>query len=1063
MSLSVERHDHERIEKQLKALGWHALPNFKPRQTIETYLRWDLIEEAILNFHATLFRSIDTYQQEEIKRHLKNTLEQADVIQALSLLKYGVAVSVKIKGVLQRHRLWLIDWDHWENNVFHYAYEAGFPGAPQGSKPDFTLFVNGIPLVIIEVKQTRGIEANTHEQALSQIERYERRSPQLFHYVQLAIAYGTEQVYIPTWPITDPHKSKQRLPQYWRPYLPKSKNYGEKDIFALLTPQVLLRVIRYYTYTAGSIQEGTFFRLIPRYMQFYTVERAIQRSHAYLAQDANKNKGLIWHWQGSGKSYEIFPFLSVQFMERFREKHPHVFIVVDRKELEEQMWSKYMQTIHLDPSLQITTKRIDSVASLKEVLKTIEAQSQKATLTHANIYLVLLHKFRAEELNNIAPINKREILILRDEVHRTEHGKLAEVLYSKFPQAIRFGFTGTPLIHEGDNTFEAYGYPQEGELYMDCFFIAQSIKDGYTLPLLWREVAEKAICLPEIEEIKQLVEDILQERYGEENLEVSNDELSITLRDLLLAEDRIKKACEYIAEHIEEDTEGFTYKAFVVVPSRYAAVLFHKYLKESLQRRFEDFKPAWVQVVMTGEGVLKNSHWQKTIEAFIAEEEQKYGKRWEELIEQRKKAFRDKDKLPKVLIVSDMLLQGYDAPVLKVLYLYKLMGSTRLLQAIARTNRPYKTLYNGKELRKKHGLIVDLTGILLRAFREAITHYHFFAAQAIEEDLLQHIFEDIHQKWKNFLEEFHNFKDLLNTALKMLSWDYEKLKQRWGKMTETEMSLIFSFLSQRQDPPTPLELINDLHRVIRTFESIGTFPEKVAYYEDYAFMQSLLQSLQVRYFGKEERKRYATLNLIKETALNRIHFKPFEDRGVIAIDERMLTALPSEVRYRIEIEHLIYALRRELDEKREKGPIYEVLYEELLKLREHFLMKREEVEEMVSFFKNKLSGIKTAIQEADKQTQQPMAYQIAKAAFRKHLSTLVDTSQKEQILQALARKIEEIKRVKRMDNVRKKKLRGILLRALPQTVEHAFEVADAVIESIEAYVNKYLLCMGDEQ
>ena len=1083
MTIGAEQYDHQRIARRLEEIGWRALPDFSPHQRIEEYVRWDLLEDSVRFLNREMFAQLDSEEQKEVLKQVRGRIEEASSAEVLNLIKYGVSVEVRKGRSPVQYRLRLIDWDHWENNNFWYGYEARFPGMPRASEPDFTLFINGIPVVVIEVKRTRGAEEDTHRKALSQIAEYERRSPRLFAFVHIGVAFGTQQLYLPTWAPYEDNNSR-RKPLQWRHFNPQDNKYEkEDDIFAMLTPATLLSILRNYTFVGreiraredGKYEKGRMYKVIPRYMQFYTVERAIHRIHTYLQDKDDKNRGLIWHWQGSGKSYEIYPFLTLQFMERFFPRNPHAFIVVDRRELEDQMWGKYIQAVDYNPPFPIALRRIENIRQLKEVLQKIEEQTNNPNLTHASVSLVLLHKFRYEDLKDINPILKREILILRDEVHRTEHGKLAEVLYSKFPKAIRFGFTGTPIIgtevtrQNKGSTFEEFGYPQEGELYMDCFFISDSIKDGYTLPMIWREVRENEIRIPEREDLRKLVEETLLSDvdHDEGVLVVSEDDVTLSLRELLMTENRIIQAARYIADHVEEDTEGFLFKAFVVAENRYAAVLFHRYLTKALREKYEgQFREEWVQVVMTGQGRLVNPKWEVTINEFIQSETKKYGKNWDQLITERKQRFTEWGQEPRILIVSDMLLQGYDAPILKAMYIYKLMRGARLLQAIARTNRPAFNRTNDGAVSKVYGLIVDMTGMLFRVFRNVVERYHVFSDKNIEQDILKNIFQSVDQRWEKFLEEFRNVKHMLDAALDPIAFNYQKLKEKWNTMDEDAINTIVGYLTQRLVSPTILEIINDLHRVIRSFDAIGVYQHKEDYYEDHEFMIALLRALRSRFYGKKELEKYATIDYVKEKALRHIHFSPFETVRESTIDHQFLSGKVSQaVILRTEVAHLINIIHLELEEKSKRSPLYEILYERMQKIRDQFLAMGHETENLSA-----LQDLKRDIADLNKEMEDTAKYvetthifqQIAQAVMSKHFRNLYITPQvRSKIMNSLIDVLESVAQTGMIQPTHKRQIKRKILTILPDTIQNALIIAADLIDTLEGMVNQYLLCGQD--
>ena len=1038
-----EKRVHDEIRENLESVGWYSLPDFQEGKVIEDYVRWNILLRRVEELNRDKFDNFSPRQKEYALNCIKNRLDEYDFRKVLNALKNGVRCEIDMGRGRVSYTFRLIDYENPERNEFHYAHEAQFPGNPRDSRPDFTLFVNGIPLVIIEAKQTDG---DTLSEARSQIELYEMRSPRLFKFVQAGVMYASEKRYMPTWPNPRREERLNRRAEIWREKT--DDGYSEdENIIDFLKPQNLLRIIEHYTYIRDDGM-GNIARIMPRYVQFYASEEVFSRIENYI-KGGEKNRGLVWHWQGTGKSLIII-YLAYRFLRQFRKEHPHVFIVVDRKELEEQFDKDYLRRI----TPPVPHRKIGSIKELREEIEKIREQEENPALTHSTLNLVLLHKFREDELRKFleehGPIGKREILILRDEVHRTEHGKLADMLHEIFPNAIKVSFTGTPIARKEKNTFELYAYPKEGELYLDRFFIEQSLRDGFTLSLVWREVTEEDFVIPGEEEIKELVS-----RYIAEE-EMEGERVSIKLEDILASPGRIEAASQYIAERIEEDTEGFKFKAFVVAHNRYAALLFYRYLKDYLKDLPEKYGwkgDDWIQVVMTESGKLKNARWQYEIEEFIKGEEKKHMKAWEQIISDAKERFTNPDENPRILVVSDMLLQGYDAPVLKVMYIYKIMRGHLLLQATARTNRPFPSRD------KETGLIVDMTGLLVNRFEEAIREYNMYASPEIQRDILTNLFRSQEEKWEEFIKSFEDVKNHINQILGPMKWNYEKLKERWYSMAEGKGSEnlpgIIGLLTSHH---TVMELIDSIKRTIVLFESIGSYPGKIDYYDDIEFLKSLRSNLRVALFGRRRASR-DRLEMVRDKVLEELKFEKFVERGETLFDENVLMSLMPDAdeisREKARIAGLINLSINRLEEGR--GPLYRELRRQLEELRKRLLTEQNLNLITLKEIAREVESLEKRRREYESRKDLTISRQIAIAACdaryrdNKKLGDMIeDNKSREEVVEQLEDFINRIlKRGKLLDSDRGELEKMIVLMLKDDALDEMDEIVEYILENVK--------------
>ncbi|AKG91334.1 type I site-specific deoxyribonuclease, HsdR family [Geoglobus ahangari] len=700
------------LSEILESFGWKQ-KNLKP----------DIL--ALDEFVDALKRLNDV-SNEDIKEVLNfletRSFDVESSMQILDAIKKGVTIKDS-EGNLKTIKL--IDYENLEANSLVFSRQVSFRDAVI---PDITLFVNGIPLVVIECKKM----AKSWKEGYSQIKRYEQSVPELFKYVQIGVSFADKLVYFPI------VRWAENVPVYeWKPQ------------FDILKPEILLDVVRYFTFYRE--QDGEITKVLPRYMQYRAVNAIVERAVSYAKGLTDRNKGLIWHWQGTGKTLTM-AFSAVKIRDLLG--NPSIFFIVDRVELQKQLLDELK-------GLKISCEVIESIDHLKEVLSHADGKR--------GFFITLIHKFREEELAKLREqmekqhwsiMKRKDVICLIDEGHRTQYGELAASMRGILKNASFFAFTGTPIAKKGRDTYSAFGYPDEP--YLDRYFILDSINDGFTVKIAYQSRLDDVHLDRENLEIflSSKLEEIPEEyrEKVEQDLKRKLNKVKVILED----KNRIERIARDIASHYIKYVRPF--KAMVVAVSRNACL----YYKQALDKFLNENE---TEIVMTFQ---QNDS--KELLNYLEKLKEKYGKNeLKEIHEEIIARFKKKEN-PKILIVTDMLLTGFDAPILQTLYLDKPLKEHRLLQAIARTNRPF--IKNGENL-KGAGLVVDYVGIfkfLKKAFEMYEDEDIRGAAYSIEE-IKEELRKKIEQAFNFFDFELSYGRDVIDRAVLVISNNIDEFRK----------------------------------------------------------------------------------------------------------------------------------------------------------------------------------------------------------------------------------------------------------------------------------------------
>lgn len=572
-------------------------------------------------------------------------------------------------GKMLSFNLKYIDWDNPQNNVFHVTEEFAVDSRDRqhNARPDIVLFINGIPFAVIECKAPH----IPVEEAVGQMIRNQQAAyiPQLFKFAQLVVATnknavkyataGTPKKFWSVWKEQDDEWLQTRLKALVPDRMPTEQ---DRNIVSLFSRERVFELIRYFILFDANVKK------VCRYQQFFAV-REIMKTIAESDEHGNRQSGVIWHTQGSGKSLTMVMLAKTILME-LKDCHPRVVIVTDRKELDAQIAATFAHT-------RLTPARATSGRHLVELVNS----------ARADVITSIINKFNTVERQEIKNPS-RDIFVFVDESHRSNYGLMATRMRSVFPNACYIGFTGTPLMKSEKNTMARFGR------LIHKYTIRDGVEDGAIVPLIYegrfveQKVDEENIDLWFKQTTRRLTEaqrEDLRRKWS-------------SIRRLTSTDARIKRIALDISEHFIEGYKDTGFKAMLATNYKRDAI---RYLE-----CFEQFGDLNCAVVISPpdmrEGVddvdegaddLVVSFWNKMM--------QQYGDadRYEEAIKNR---FCDGE--IDILIVCSKLLTGFDAPLCQVLYIDKELKEHGLLQAIARTNR----LHEGKD----YGLIVDYRGLI---------------------------------------------------------------------------------------------------------------------------------------------------------------------------------------------------------------------------------------------------------------------------------------------------------------------------------------------------------------
>ncbi len=637
---------------KISGLGWHYLSHENlPRQPQEVLVE-EHLHDALIRLNPTI-----SFQPDRVDDVLYRLRAIIMGVRSDGLVKANEEFAAWLTGEKsmpfgengEHVTITLIDFDNLEQNQYVVTQQYTFRAGKTEKRADLVLLINGIPLVLIEAKTPVRSSQSWLDGALQVHDDYERNVPELFVPNVFSIATeGKEYRY-----------GSIRMPvEFWGPWRLEDDDVQplmervEKAVTSMLRPQGVLDLLENFTSYATHKGKQRI-KIIARYQQYEGANKLVERVVA-----GHPKKGLLWHFQGSGKSL-LMLFAARKLRLHPALKNPTVMVVVDRVDLDSQIASTFYAADA--PNLVKAQSRMDLQDLLgKDVRK---------------IIITTIHKFA--ESDDV--LNERDnIIVLVDEAHRTQEGDLGRKMRDALPNAFLFGLTGTPINRADKNTFYAFGAEEDANGYLSRYGFEDSIRDGATKELHFEpRLVDLHMDRAQIEEEFQALTADLTDK--------ERDQLgkhAAKMAMLLKSPDRVQAVCVDIAQHFQEKVAPNGFGAQVVTFDRESCLLYKQVIDQHLAPEVSDI----VMSVNSGEDDYAPYRRERDAEETLLDR------------------FRDPNDPLKIIIVTSKLLTGFDAPILQTMYLDRPLRDHTLLQAICRTNRPY-----GQE--KTHGLIVDYLGI----------------------------------------------------------------------------------------------------------------------------------------------------------------------------------------------------------------------------------------------------------------------------------------------------------------------------------------------------------------
>ncbi len=869
---TIEKHIIKFIQEKL---GYEFIPaeEFSKLRAFEN--------EFIITSH--LLESLQKINgiDETLAQSVVREIRKLDTNEAF-LLAMRNGVNLKDPATGKNRDFQIVDFDNIDNNQFVVTSQFYFEGTTENIRPDVMIFLNGLPISDIEAKSPTASSSVSFENAIDQIKRYEKVASKLFLPNCFNIAtdglktvYGatySPKQYFLTWR-EDPHSESKMF-----------EDELDSTLYFLFEKERLLDVLKNFIVFEkkkdGSIKK------MARYQQLYASNKIVER-----VKDGDHKKGLIWHTQGSGKTLTMF-FTAWKLRYAPELKNPKVFILIDRIDLDDQVFEEFEAW---------GGQNLIRVESRKDLEKKIKGADR-------GIFISTIQKFT--ELEEIESIDGN-VIVLSDEAHRDNEGVSAIKMRNAFKDAFFFGFTGTPIDKLTLNTHRNFG--EDGERYLDYYSIQQAIDDGATLPVTYEARLSKFF----------IDEETVDKKFNELTTDLSKEQKELLTKRygkkeaLVKLEKRMEAVIQDIVEHYKLYVLPNGFKAQIVCYDREATAKYKDLLDKLVPSE-------WSEVVYSPADPNSDSD---DLKKYNTNKQKR-----EKIIEQ----FKDPTHPLKFLLVCDMLLTGFDAPVEQVMYLDKPLRDHNLLQAIARTNRVYPN--------KGCGKIIDYYGVTKNLydalnFDEGVVDSAMINIDKLKEDFKK-VLDEVMSLFEGVNIEDPSIENL-RRCLKIFIDNQSK--QQFFKDKYGRLKMLFEILS-----PDPF-----LIEYLRKFEWITSFylafskefqPEGVDAFSLAEYGEKIKNLIQDKIDYEGITKNFRELSVHDLATLNKLDKLPDEDKAL----------------------NLEKMLKREISINIDTHPAFKGFGERLSSIRQEFEKCQIDLTERIKRYYDLLKDIKSKSDEAKK-------------------------------------------------------------------------------------------------
>ena len=706
-----------------------------------------------------------------------------------AMLRDGVEVEYRSDdGTIRGDRVWLVDFDQPARNDWLVVNQFAVIEGQNHRRPDIVVFVNGLPLGVIELKNAADEDATIWD-AWNQLQTYKQEIPSLFHYNEALVISDGLQARIGS--LT----ANQEWFKVWRTIAgeetaPPSILELEVLVRGVFDRERFLKLLRHFIVFEEDTDSDELHKILAGYHQFHAVQKAVEATIEASRPSGDRRCGVVWHTQGSGKSLSML-FYAGQIILHPAMNNPTIVALTDRNDLDDQLFGQFQRCHEL---LRQEPVQAESVAHLRELLR----------VASGGVVFTTIQKFmpdekgeRVEELSD-----RRNIIVIADEAHRSQYDLidgLARNMRDALPNASFIGFTGTPIEKTDANTRAVFGD------YISIYDIQRAVEDKATVPIYYESrIAKLALNESEVPHLDADFEEITEgeEVERKEKLKTKWAALEAMVGD----EKRIRLIAADLVDHFERRLEAMDGKAMIVCMSRRICVeLYNEIIKLRPRWHNKDDKKGVIKIVMTG-SASDPTDWQQHI-------------RNKRRRKQLAKRFKNPKDPFKIVIVRDMWLTGFDVPCLHTMYLDKPMRGHGLMQAIARVNRVFRD--------KPGGLAVDYLG-LADQLKQALATYTESGGQGKPSIDTEEAVAAMLEKYEVCCAMMHGFD--------WAKWTTGTPAERLGLLPAAQEHI----LQQEDGKPRFASVVTDLSRA---FALCAAHDEAIRIRDDIAFFQAVRAAL----------------------------------------------------------------------------------------------------------------------------------------------------------------------------------------------------------------------------